>query len=128
MSSLLEAHPKLKEEAQRLILKLLPTVQALLAQKDGKIDAGTVTQATALIDNLSALGSRSLKADSVQLKKDLCLDVTSQTADLENRLDILHKQIADTITAIPETDRKLVTGHAATSAPGAWIADKTNIG
>jgi len=71
ISSLLEAHPKLKGESQRLILKLLPTVQALLAQKDGKIDAGNVTQATALLDNLSALGSPSLRADLVQLKKEM---------------------------------------------------------
>jgi len=71
ISSLLKAHPELKGEAQRLIVQLLPVVQALLAQKDGKIEAGTVTQATALLDNLSALGSPSLNADFVQLKKEM---------------------------------------------------------
>jgi len=71
ISSLLEAHPELKEETHRLIMQLLPMMQALLAQKDGRIDAGTVTQATALLENLSALGSPALKADLVQLKKEM---------------------------------------------------------
>jgi|GEM_PF-699443 len=71
ISSLLEAQPKLKGEVQRLILKLLPTVQALLAQNKGSVEAGTVTQATAILDNLSSLGSPSLSADLVQLKKEM---------------------------------------------------------
>lgn len=83
ISSLLEAHPEIKGESQRLILKLLPTVQAMLAQKDGKIDAETVTQAAALLDNLSALGSPSIKADFVQLKKEL------QSGRLFEELNIL---------------------------------------
>ena len=71
ISSLLEAHPELKEETQRLIVQLLPIVQALLAQRETMIDAGNVTQAAALLDNLSALGSPSLKADLVLLKKEM---------------------------------------------------------
>lgn len=46
-----------------------------------------------------------------ELKKDFNLDVTGQAKDLENRLDNLNKQVAETISAIPQGDRKLVTGH-----------------
>ena len=46
-----------------------------------------------------------------ELKKDFNLDVSSQATDLENRLDNLNKQVADTVAAIPAADRKLVTGH-----------------
>jgi zinc/manganese transport system substrate-binding protein len=45
------------------------------------------------------------------LMKDLNLDVSSQAADLENRLDSLNTEIADTVAAIPQENRKLVTGH-----------------
>jgi zinc/manganese transport system substrate-binding protein len=45
------------------------------------------------------------------LMKDLNLDVSSQAADLENRLDSLNTEIADTVAAIPLENRKLVTGH-----------------
>lgn len=45
------------------------------------------------------------------LMKDLNLDVSSQAQDLENRLDSLDKEVADTMAAIPQEDRKLVTGH-----------------
>jgi zinc/manganese transport system substrate-binding protein len=45
------------------------------------------------------------------LMQDLNLDVSSQAADLENRLDSLNTEIADTVAAIPPENRKLVTGH-----------------
>ena len=45
------------------------------------------------------------------LMQDLNLDVSSQAADLENRLDNLNIEIADTVAAIPQENRKLVTGH-----------------
>jgi zinc/manganese transport system substrate-binding protein len=45
------------------------------------------------------------------LMNDLNLDVSSQAADLENRLDSLNTEIADTMAAIPQENRKLVTGH-----------------
>ncbi len=45
------------------------------------------------------------------LIKDLNLDVTSQATDLENRLDSLNTEVANTVTQIPQADRKLVTGH-----------------
>lgn len=45
------------------------------------------------------------------LLKDLNLDVGSQALDLENRLDSLNTEIADKVTAIPQEDRELVTGH-----------------
>jgi hypothetical protein len=71
ISSLLEADPKLKEEARSLIMRLLPMIQKLLAQKAAMIDACNVTQAAALLDNLSALGSPSLKADLLILKTEM---------------------------------------------------------
>jgi zinc/manganese transport system substrate-binding protein len=45
------------------------------------------------------------------LMRDLNLDVSSQAADLENRLDSLNTEVADTVAAIPQENRKLVTGH-----------------
>jgi len=45
------------------------------------------------------------------LMKDLNLDVSSQALELESRLDSLNAEIADMVEAIPQEDRKLVTGH-----------------
>jgi zinc/manganese transport system substrate-binding protein len=45
------------------------------------------------------------------LMQDLNLDVSSQAADLENRLDSLNTEITDIVAAIPPENRKLVTGH-----------------
>ena len=45
------------------------------------------------------------------LKTDLNLDVSSQAADLENRLDSLNQEIAGIVSAVPPENRKLVTGH-----------------
>jgi zinc/manganese transport system substrate-binding protein len=46
-----------------------------------------------------------------ELKKDLNLDVSNQSIDLQNRLDNLDIQVADLLAVIPQTDRKMVTGH-----------------
>jgi zinc/manganese transport system substrate-binding protein len=45
------------------------------------------------------------------LMKDLNLDVSSQALDLESRLDNLNTGVAAILAAIPQEDRKLVTGH-----------------
>jgi len=45
------------------------------------------------------------------LRTDFNLEVSSQCVDLTNRLDNLNKQVTDMVAAIPEADRKLVTGH-----------------
>jgi len=45
------------------------------------------------------------------LMQDLNLDVSTQAADLENRLDSLDTEIADMVSVIPQENRKLVTGH-----------------
>jgi zinc/manganese transport system substrate-binding protein len=45
------------------------------------------------------------------LMQDLNLDVSSQAADLENQLDSLNTEISDIVAAIPQENRKLVTGH-----------------
>jgi zinc/manganese transport system substrate-binding protein len=45
------------------------------------------------------------------LMEDLNLDVASQAEELENRLDSLDKEVADTMAVIPQDNRKLVTGH-----------------
>ncbi len=45
------------------------------------------------------------------LMKDLNLDVASQASNLESQLDSLDKEVADMVAAIPQEDRKLVTGH-----------------
>jgi zinc/manganese transport system substrate-binding protein len=46
-----------------------------------------------------------------EFKKDLNLDVSSQALDLENRLDNLNKEVVSTVVAVPQDNRKLVTGH-----------------
>lgn len=46
-----------------------------------------------------------------ELKKDFNLDLSSQAADLENRLDNLNQQVADIVAVVPQANRKLVTGH-----------------
>jgi len=45
------------------------------------------------------------------LLKDLNLDVTGQATDLENKLDSLNSEVANTVAQLPQADRKLVTGH-----------------
>jgi len=45
------------------------------------------------------------------LKDGLGLDVASRAQDMESRLDSLNDQIADIVAAVPQADRKLVTGH-----------------
>lgn len=45
------------------------------------------------------------------LMEDLNLDVSSQAAALENRLDSLNTEVANTVAVIPQENRKLVTGH-----------------
>ncbi len=52
-----------------------------------------------------------VNALSLALSKNLNLDVTSQATDLENRLDSLNTEVANTVAQIPQVDRKLVTGH-----------------
>ena len=46
-----------------------------------------------------------------ELMKDLNLDVTAQAQNLESRLDDLNNEVANTVAAIPQDNRKLVTGH-----------------
>jgi zinc/manganese transport system substrate-binding protein len=45
------------------------------------------------------------------LSEDLNLDVTSQAQSLESQLDSLNTDVVNIVSAIPEADRKLVTGH-----------------
>jgi zinc/manganese transport system substrate-binding protein len=69
----------------------------------GAEDPHLWTDPIALKDVVSAL--------SPVLKNDLNIDISSQAADLENRLESLNKQIANNVAAIPQENRKLVTGH-----------------
>ena len=48
---------------------------------------------------------------SIELAKDFSTDVSVQAAVLENRLDALDREIAGMVAAIPQENRKLVTGH-----------------
>jgi zinc/manganese transport system substrate-binding protein len=48
---------------------------------------------------------------AITIKTDLDIDLSTQAKDLQNRLDDLNKQIVDTVNTMPETNRKLVTGH-----------------
>jgi zinc/manganese transport system substrate-binding protein len=45
------------------------------------------------------------------LKGDLNLDVSGQARELQNQLDDLNTEVTNIVSAIPEADRKLVTGH-----------------
>jgi zinc/manganese transport system substrate-binding protein len=45
------------------------------------------------------------------LMQDLGLDVSSQSKDMEGRLDSLNTEITNMVALIPASDRKLVTGH-----------------
>ena len=45
------------------------------------------------------------------LMKDFGLDVSSQALNLESQLDNLNNEVANTVAAVPEDNRKLVTGH-----------------
>jgi zinc/manganese transport system substrate-binding protein len=48
---------------------------------------------------------------SITLKTDFNMDVSAQSADLQNRLDKLDKQISDIVGTVPQSERNLVTGH-----------------
>jgi zinc/manganese transport system substrate-binding protein len=45
------------------------------------------------------------------LQKDFNLDVSAQAAALETQLNSLNNEVTNTISVIPQADRKLVTGH-----------------
>ncbi len=46
-----------------------------------------------------------------QLKSDLGLDVSTKAADLESRLDALNDELTTQVNTVPDSQRKLVTGH-----------------
>jgi len=46
-----------------------------------------------------------------QIKTDLGLDVSAQAQEIENQLDSLNTEIVTLVNTLPETNRKLVTGH-----------------
>jgi len=48
---------------------------------------------------------------AAQLKTDLAIDRSAQAAELAGELDDLNAEIAGKVGALPEADRKLVTGH-----------------
>jgi zinc/manganese transport system substrate-binding protein len=48
---------------------------------------------------------------SEQLKSDLGVDVDNRSSDLQARLDSLNKELSSMIAELPQTNRKLVTGH-----------------
>ncbi len=52
-----------------------------------------------------------VSALSTELMKDFNLNVARQATTLENRLDSLNNEVAATVSAIPQADRKMVTGH-----------------
>jgi zinc/manganese transport system substrate-binding protein len=52
-----------------------------------------------------------VSALAIELKQNLNLDVTDQAVNLESQLDALNGQIVNTTAAIPQENRKLVTGH-----------------
>ncbi len=48
---------------------------------------------------------------AVQIKADLGLDVSDRAGDLQTRLEDLNSEVASSVNALPEENRKLVTGH-----------------
>lgn len=48
---------------------------------------------------------------AAQIKTDLGIDLNAQAKDLDARLDTLNQEIETAVQAIPEANRKLVTGH-----------------
>lgn len=46
-----------------------------------------------------------------QLKSDLGLDVSTKAADLESMLDALNDELTTQVNTVPDSQRKLVTGH-----------------
>jgi zinc/manganese transport system substrate-binding protein len=52
-----------------------------------------------------------VSALAIELKNDFNLDVAAQAKDLEGQLDSLNNEVANTVAAIPQDNRKLVTGH-----------------
>ena len=48
---------------------------------------------------------------SQELKKDFNLDASIQAIDLQNRLEALNSEVATIVAAVPQEERKLVTGH-----------------
>jgi zinc/manganese transport system substrate-binding protein len=48
---------------------------------------------------------------AVQIKSDLGIDLSDRAKDLDARLDSLNKEVAGAVNALPQDNRKLVTGH-----------------
>jgi len=52
-----------------------------------------------------------VSALAIEIKNDFNLDVAAQAQNLESRLDSLNNEVANIVAAIPQENRKLVTGH-----------------
>jgi zinc/manganese transport system substrate-binding protein len=48
---------------------------------------------------------------ATQLKSDVGIDVSARATDLEGRLTALNDQVAGLVSAVPQAQRSLVTGH-----------------
>jgi zinc/manganese transport system substrate-binding protein len=79
------------------------------------IPAGGLDQATGASDPHLWMDpiavQKVMDALAIQLKTNWGLDVSSRAKDLDQRLGALDQDIANSVSAIPEKDRKLVTGH-----------------
>jgi len=52
-----------------------------------------------------------VEALAAQIKTDLGIDLSDRAKDLAGRLDALNQEVSDKVKSLPDTNRKLVTGH-----------------
>jgi len=71
LSTILMARPELKVKAQKLMVRLLPALVTMIAQRNARISRDTLQSGTSLIDSLSGCAGPALKRELVNLKADI---------------------------------------------------------
>ena len=74
---------ELKEKANSIIQKIMPTIEDLLTERDAAISEDTVQEVTELIDALTVQSSPSLEKDLNRLKKDIQSGVIFNTFEVK---------------------------------------------
>jgi hypothetical protein len=74
---------ELKEKANSIIQKIMPTIEDLLTERDAAISEDTVQEVIELIDALTVQSSPSLEKDLNRLKKDIQTGVIFNTFEVK---------------------------------------------
>ncbi|MBI2863209.1 MAG: zinc ABC transporter substrate-binding protein [Chloroflexi bacterium] len=109
---------KTLKQAEKAGVKLFTASDHIQVRKVGSgegIPSGDPDQAEGADDSHIWTDPSVMKAVAMalaaRLETDLAIDVSDRLQDLTHRLDALDKEVAAAVATVPQTNRKLVTGH-----------------